>query len=172
MSHHHSTAKKRQTQEAGVMYLFSRAQGCKMLNKLHQQCQLSLIISATFTGDHLICRLGISINKGKNSSHHFIQSKKNPVVLPFVQDYTSYQNHILLCKRSPKERTHIVITKYNMSESKGCCAMYVWVISQVTITHNPTKGYWHEIRLNSFNYHSILVTYTGWLLQVIPLEDL
>lgn len=110
------------------MYLFSRAWGCEMLNKLHQQCQLSLIISATFTGDRLICRLGISVDKKKNSIHDFIQSKKKIVVLPFVQDYTSYQNHIPLCKRSPKERTHIVITKY-VSEQRMLCYLCMSYIS-------------------------------------------
>lgn len=172
MSHYRSTARKRQTQEVGVCTCSPGLGAAK--------CWTSSISSVSSPWSLVPPSLGIvwfagwefPLTKKRTVFKISYRAKKKIVVLPFVQDYTSYQNHIPLCKRSPKERTHIVITKYNMSVSKGCCAIYVWVISQVAITHNPTKGYWHEISLNSFNYHSILVTYTGWLLQVIPLEDL
>lgn len=49
------------------------------------------------------------------------------VLLPFVQDYTSYQNHILLCKRSPKEKICTVVVSNNnsMAMSKGCCGIFM-----------------------------------------------
>lgn len=69
--------------------------------------------------------MGISIKKkGKYTLFHTEQIKI--VLLPFVQDYTSYQNHILLCKRSPKEKIHtVVLNSNNRPVREGCCGVFM-----------------------------------------------
>lgn len=59
------------------------------------------LISNSVVLAHPDALMGISIKK-KYTLFHTEQIKM--VLLPFVQDYTSYQNHILLCKRSPKKK--------------------------------------------------------------------
>lgn len=163
MNHAHSTANRTQTQEGGVCPCSPSARAVK--------CWTSSISSVSSPWSLVPPSLGITwfpLTK-KEQYPWFHTEHKKIVEVPFVQDYTSYQNHILLCKRSPKERIHIVMLNTSMSKDAVVSVYGLYLKWQSPITEPSITDMRSD---NLLNYHSILVTNTGWLLQVIPLEDL